>query len=255
VPFIAGDEEFYGILHEQRGYPAWRWDYDLALEAALQPRGKGRILDVGAGSGIFLASLPGDWSVHAVEGSATTRAELTTSGIHVFSTLDEAASTARGTFHVITLFQVLEHLANFRETLLACKSLLVSGGTIVITVPEANAMRRQEEITGCADMPPNHICKWTPGSLALVLQDAGFRPGPPSFEPASIKSILGAIHLQILSDRRHGNSLANRVYRIEKRPLRVLLLGLLALPAFFRIMPHMGKLCRRTAFGMVGTAS
>src|SRR6266704_1242568 len=29
-PFVGGDEEFYSILHEQKDYPAWRWDFDFA---------------------------------------------------------------------------------------------------------------------------------------------------------------------------------------------------------------------------------
>src|SRR5580765_7648164 len=34
-PFVGGDEEFYSILHEQKGYPAWRWDYDYAVDKVL----------------------------------------------------------------------------------------------------------------------------------------------------------------------------------------------------------------------------
>ena len=34
VPYVAGDERFYAILHEQQGYPAWRYEYDIARQAA-----------------------------------------------------------------------------------------------------------------------------------------------------------------------------------------------------------------------------
>ena len=37
-PFVGGDEEFYSILHEQAGYPAWRWDYDVALDKVIRGR-------------------------------------------------------------------------------------------------------------------------------------------------------------------------------------------------------------------------
>jgi SAM-dependent methyltransferase len=253
VPFRGGDEEFYGILHEQHGYPAWRWDYDLAMKLAIRPRSGGKVLDIGAGTGLFLRGLPRNWSLHGVEGSPTTRSVLAASGIKVFESLQQANFAARGTFHLITLFQVLEHIAEFREVLLLCESLLVPGGMIVISVPEAGAMRRQEEIIGCADMPPNHINKWTPRSLTLALQNAGFKEGKVFFEPGSLKAVRGAVHLQILSDRKRRSSLANRVYRIRNRRARIPLLVLLALPAFVRLIPYLRTLCRRTAFGIIGT--
>jgi hypothetical protein len=73
VPFVGG-EEFYGILHEQMGYPRWRWDYDAAL-SVLETVRPGPILDIGAGDGQFLSSLNHQWSLHAVEASEATRAE------------------------------------------------------------------------------------------------------------------------------------------------------------------------------------
>jgi len=71
-PFVGGDEEFYSILHEQKDYPAWRWDYDIALAEAVKKFGGGKILDVGAGVGIFLRGLDDSWECYAVEGSEVT---------------------------------------------------------------------------------------------------------------------------------------------------------------------------------------
>lgn len=251
VPFRSGDEEFYQILHEQHGYPTWRWDYDFAVEKAVAPLGHGQILDVGAGTGCFLRGLQPKWSLHAVEGSPITRALLTSAGVVVFESLDQAAKQAAGTFQVITLFQVLEHIAEFEETLRLCHALLAPGGTIVISVPEAGAMRRQEEILGCADMPPNHINRWTPTSLGIALRKARFAPGEIRFESASLKSVRGAIHTRILSDRKNEASFANKIYRVRNKRVRVVLLALLALPVLARIAPHLQMLCSRTAFAVI----
>ena len=252
-PFVGGDEEFYGILHEQYGYPRWRWDYDVALTLAIEPLGGGRVLDVGAGTGTFLGHLGPNWSKHAVEGSPTMRNKLRAIGIHVFESLQLAQKEA-GTFRLITLFQVLEHLSEFASTLHRCRVLLAAGGIIFITVPEASAMRRQEELTGCADMPPNHVCKWTPRSLQLALRAAGFSPGEPVFEPASWSTLRGAIHLRILADRERRNSVAAHLYRFQNRALRIAGLTLLALPTFFRMMPHLSALSKGGAFAMRGVA-
>src|SRR5882724_9047022 len=74
-PFVGGDEEFYRLLHEQKEYPAWRWDYDVAIGEAVRKFEGGRILDVGAGVGMFLRELEGSWECYAIEGSEVTRGE------------------------------------------------------------------------------------------------------------------------------------------------------------------------------------
>src|SRR5437867_9033702 len=50
-PFVGGDEKFYTILHEQKDYPAWRWDYNVARDQVLKGKEGGRILEIGAGVG------------------------------------------------------------------------------------------------------------------------------------------------------------------------------------------------------------
>lgn len=252
-PFVGGDEEFYTILHEEHGYPRWRWDYDEAIKSAVEPLNGGAVLDVGAGTGAFLRHLGPGWSKHAVEGSPIMRNKLRAIGINVFENLEIAQNKA-GAFHLITLFQVLEHLSEFRETLQQCRSLLAPGGMIFITVPEASAMRRQEKLTGCADMPPNHVCKWTPRSLQLALSRAGFNPGEPAFETASWATLRSAIYLRILADREKPSSVAAQIYRIRSRPLRIAGLTLWALPTSLRMMPHLQALSKGGAFAMKAIA-
>jgi len=65
-PFVGGDEEFYGVLHEQKDYPAWRWDYDVAITEAVKKFDGGRILDVGAGVGMFFRGLGDSWKCYAL---------------------------------------------------------------------------------------------------------------------------------------------------------------------------------------------
>lgn len=249
-PYVAGDEEFYSILHEQHGYPRWRWDYDLAIKAVIRRKCGGAILDVGAGSGAFLRKLPTEWQKYAVEGSATTRQILRQDQIKVYSSLQEAVESGTK-FDVITIFQVLEHLAPFAPILDQCRTLLPSDGALIITVPDAHAMERQEQFTGCADMPPNHVNKWTPKSLALALRNAGFAVGTSIFQPASVATLRGIAHLRILAKRRQAGSLAERAYRIRSRAIRAAFLTVLAGPAIVEMSPHLFQLSRGGAFGVV----
>jgi SAM-dependent methyltransferase len=253
-PFVGGDEEFYSILHEQKDYPGWRWDYDVAIKEAVEKFDGGRVLDIGAGVGKFLLGLGSGWERQAVERSETTRLELEASGITVFRDLPEAAGSQAGTFQVVTLFQVLEHIAEFDLVLKQCRELLVRGGRLVVTVPDGDAMIRQERITGCHDMPPNHINKWTPDSLARVLTRSGFECSSPVYEPSSWNSLKANLHLRVTADATNQNSLAAQAYRIRNRPLRIGALSLLAGPALLRMLPHSRHLWSGGAFAMVGRA-
>src|SRR6266508_5992194 len=94
------------------------------------------------------------------------------------------AQANAATFQVVTLFQVLEHIAEFELVLNQCRELLAPGGRLVVTVPDGEAMIRQERLTGCHDMPPNHVNKRTPESLSRVLLRAGFDCGQPIYEPS-----------------------------------------------------------------------
>jgi 2-polyprenyl-3-methyl-5-hydroxy-6-metoxy-1,4-benzoquinol methylase len=253
-PFVSGDEEFYSILHEQQGYPTWRWDYDLAIREALSPFEKGQILDIGAGAGMFLRRLDPEWKCYAVEGSELTREPLKAAGIHVFSDLSTVPESEFGTFQVVTLFQVLEHIADFRSVLAQCRQMLCKGGRLFISVPNGEAMIRQFLLTGCPDMPPNHVNKWTPDSLSRVLHDAEFNPQPPVFEPSSWDNLKLALHLRIMTEATNERSIAAQVYRISNKRLRALLLSALGLPALIRLLPYVQQLRQGGSFVMIGIA-
>ncbi|NJK52376.1 MAG: class I SAM-dependent methyltransferase [Leptolyngbyaceae cyanobacterium SU_3_3] len=253
-PFVGGDEEFYSILHEQHGYPGWRWDYDIALQKAVQIKGKGRILDIGAGTGQFLNSLGSEWDCYAIEGSETTRQKLKQSGIQVFPELATAVQTKAKTFSIITLFQVLEHIADFQQILSQCHELLEPGGIIVVTVPNFETLVIQEAVTGCPDMPPNHINKWTEKSLTHALQDSGFTPEPALFEPRSWKRVPYMMQLKVMSDATRSRSLSAQIYRVQNAKIRRVLLSLLGISALVQMSPHFGKLNRGAVLCVVATA-
>jgi 2-polyprenyl-3-methyl-5-hydroxy-6-metoxy-1,4-benzoquinol methylase len=237
-PFVGGNEEFYRLLHDSSGYPGWKWDFDIGMgELAACPSG-GQMLDIGAGGGAFLQRLPKRWKRCATEGSPITRKVLRDKGITVFEDLREALRDQAGAFQMITLYQVLEHLSNFNETLTDCRRLLAPDGKVVIVVPHGDAMIRQERVTGCADMPPNHICKWTPNSLATALRNAGLRAFKTVDEPASLKNVASLVHLRLRADACDHRSAAAQVYRIGDKKTRIVLFAALGLGALVRMLPH-----------------
>ncbi len=254
LPFVGGDEEFYSILHEHRDYPAWRWDYGIGLNLAVSKFPGGRILDIGAGTGAFLRTLGKHWDCYAVEKSSATQQELERLGIKVSPDVFTLSETESNRFEVVTLFQVLEHIAEFRPLLLSCRRLLRQGGHLVVTVPDAAAMIRQKRMTGHDDMPPNHISKWTPASLRMVLTEAGFEVGPTVCEPSSWRNLKAAVHMRVMADASGRRSLAAQVYHIQKKHLRRTALMFLGLPALVRLLPNARQLRRGGAFALIGVA-
>jgi len=96
-----------------------------------------RLLDVGCGTGYFIDYCKKNgWQVNGVEPNeiARTQAEAKTN-IKIQQDLAEV----KGSFEVITLWHVLEHLPNLEGTLNQLKSILAPGGVIIIAVPNFEA--------------------------------------------------------------------------------------------------------------------
>lgn len=239
-PFVGGDEEFYAILHEMAGYPGERWEYGLARSVLSKelPHG-GSALDFGAGDGVWLKALPPQFKRFATEGSASNRARLEKEGITVFADLRDAAREHPGTFNVITAFQVIEHIAEFRPVFQTMHTCLAPGGWVILSVPSLPENDLRERITGSPDMMPNHINKWTDKSLRLALEQAGFVTRRSEMEPASRAALLWGIHQRLVSDSStKPNSISAMIYRIQSNGPRRLLLKAWAPIIALRLLPH-----------------
>ena len=174
IPFIGGNEEYYEILHEQMGYPSWRWEYDAAI-SSLTSKKSARILDIGAGEGNFLSKFPEDYDLNAIESSDLTINELSKKGISGYKSIEDKKEEWRDSFDCVTLFQVLEHISEFKDIIEDAKYILKTGGKFIVSVPNADDMFEQERILNHPDMPPNHINKWSVKSLSIALKNSGFK--------------------------------------------------------------------------------
>ncbi|MGI9552597.1 MAG: class I SAM-dependent methyltransferase, partial [Aurantibacter sp.] len=91
------------------------------------------LLDVGAGTGdfLFLASQKG-WTVAGVEPNWKARGKASEKSITLSADL-ESVMVRR--YQVITLWHVLEHMADLENQILKIMSILDEEGTIVVAVP------------------------------------------------------------------------------------------------------------------------
>lgn len=94
---------------------------------------KGKILDIGAGTGDFLLTAKNDgWNVIGIEPSDRAKNIAKQKGI---SFAEETASLENNSFDVITMWHVLEHVPNLELQIQELKRLLKPTGTLIIAVP------------------------------------------------------------------------------------------------------------------------
>lgn len=104
----------------------------IGLINGLHPA-KGRILDIGAGTGDFLAMAKSNgWDIIGIEPSEKAKTIAGKKGV-IFA--ESMQSLEKQSFDVITMWHVLEHVPNLEEQIKELKRLLKPDGTIIIAVP------------------------------------------------------------------------------------------------------------------------
>lgn len=180
------DEEtlagFYqtAAYYRDRGMDAVEVRRDDRLRAwALRARlGPGRLLDVGCGTGAFLAAARE--AGFEVVGTELSRVAAETArgrfGIDVRVGPFVGKQFGGGErFDVITMIHVLEHMRDPAATLATARRLLVPGGVVVIEVPNRRAVAARLPGPGrraIYDLPL-HLHHFTPPSLRRLVEGSG----------------------------------------------------------------------------------
>ena len=94
---------------------------------------KGKILDIGAGTGDFLSVAKNDgWQTIGVEPSDRAKAIAKSKGV---SFVEETSELENHSFDVISMWHVLEHVPDLDKQIKELKRLLKPTGTLIIAVP------------------------------------------------------------------------------------------------------------------------
>jgi SAM-dependent methyltransferase len=142
-----------------------------------QTRGRagGRLLDVGAGIGVFPAAMKDlGWDVEAIERDPRTADHLHGMvGVKTY-TDDIAALKDAGIapFDLVTFNKVLEHVQNPVDMLSDAAPMMLAKGHVYVEVPDVAAAQdgpsREEFFI-------EHFHVFSPSSLAMTVEQAGFR--------------------------------------------------------------------------------
>lgn len=167
-----GDQDARHLLAECREDDDRRFGQILPLIA------NRRYLDVGCGAGgVLIRTRPHCAVAVGVEPQSRRRDELTTQGITVKPALEDVADAD---FDLVTLFHVLEHIADPIPFLARVRAKLRSGGTLFIEVPNADdallQLYRNKPFSEFTYWSP-HLFLYNAHTLSQLLKKAGFSTG------------------------------------------------------------------------------
>ncbi len=181
------------------------------------PAPPGRLLDVGCGSGAYGARLLSlGWRVDGVEPDPVAAERARQAGLQVQTCAIQDAELPPARYDVATFWHALEHLDDPVAALRRVRPALAADGVVLLEIPNWSGLVAR--LTGRywfhLDLP-RHRWHFTPASLTLALEQAGFR-------------IMRLQHIP----NPHGlaGAIAYRWHRERSRPALVLgwLIGVLA---------------------------
>jgi SAM-dependent methyltransferase len=136
----------------------------------------GRLLDVGCAAGFFLEAAAECYAVTGVEISAyASEYARETLGHRVFTGEIFDAPLREGEFDVVTLWDVVEHLADPRSVLAEIARVTRPGGLLALTTGNVEGPLARRDLEHWDLMfPPGHLSFFSPRTVERLLNDAGF---------------------------------------------------------------------------------
>ena len=150
-------------------------NYTLRQKARLIGRfasDKGRVLDIGAGTGAFLNTMKAKgWQTIGLEPDAGARAQAQALYQLQLGDPRDLAALTEHSFDAVTMWHVLEHVHPLHAYLERIKDLLRADGRLVVAVPNYSSL--DSAIYGlywAAYDVPRHLYHFTPRSMDVLMQ-------------------------------------------------------------------------------------
>lgn len=171
------EDEYYeskSRKHRERFDRHTRWDREAEMINALRPDG-GRLLDIGCGNGSFLTELDGRWKTLGIEPHDERARLAKNKGLEIMNSEFHEANPD-GTFDVITLYEVIEHLTDFNATMDGICSVLKPDGLFVLSTPDIESISaRLKGLNWWSYKNPVHLFFFGHTNLTKILKTRGFR--------------------------------------------------------------------------------
>ena len=192
------------LFHKARDF-MMKKKFDWITQAS--GKSKGKLLDVGAGTGHFAAYMKDKgWEVIALEPDETARkVAFEKLGLEL-QPLETLPQQQPASFDVITLWHVLEHVQDVNGYMDHFRTLLKPEGVLVIAVPNHTSRdARQYGPQWAAFDVPRHLWHFSPASMEQLLSKHSFK----LFQKITMP--LDAFYVSMLSEKYKGNYLLGPV--------------------------------------------
>ena len=168
-------EERYETYHHSAEPAAPEVRYTQWLEKAERLVGRGRVLEIGAGSGGFVrAALARGWKVDANEVSPRGLEMLRRTGATVFAGDVASAHYPDGQFDLVVSAEVIEHLPAPLEHLREVGRVTRPAGVLILTTPNFDGLTRRWLGVNWRVIDPEHLGYFTSATLSRILREAGY---------------------------------------------------------------------------------
>ena len=195
-PFVPGDGRFYSLFYDDPVFPKWKWEYEETCRILADKQSEGtipaepRILEVGAGTGMFVKRLAGEITpadhIVTVEYSDAGKREIEEGGIMCLQEdVRELPAEYDGTFDVICMYQVLEHMDRLDPLFERLYRLAVPGALLFIAVPNDRMLTYYEENDAWLDNAPVHVSRWNRTAFEKIGERHRWRLEDHQVEPDS----------------------------------------------------------------------
>ena len=153
--------------------------FKRAAHLIQQRKGKGRLLDVGAGFGFFLVEMKKrGWDVVGVEISQKAMDHASNVlGLTVRSGPLEKVGFPENYFDVVSGFYIIEHLPNPMAFLKECHRILKPGGVLLLRYPHTTPIKNLLYLLGIKNRLydlPAHLADFSPEMIQRCVDRVGF---------------------------------------------------------------------------------
>jgi 2-polyprenyl-3-methyl-5-hydroxy-6-metoxy-1,4-benzoquinol methylase len=164
-----------GFLSRSIGSLFFRWHSEGGSTFA-RYRPQGRLLDLGCGAGAYLLGMQSlGWEVEGIDFDLEAVAAARVHGLNVRSGCLEDQRYPSGSFNVIMMNHVVEHLTHPIETLREVLRVLKPGGVLLLFTPNTESLGHRLFGAHWRGLePPRHLHLFSAASLRKALLMAGF---------------------------------------------------------------------------------
>lgn len=180
----ASADEYFRLHNPQTKIATGEWLADTAEKIL---GSKGSMLELGCGRGeLLIGAANRGWSVCGVEMTEEFASIATAKNIEIEYSSIGKCQALHGTYDVIVLAAILEHLYEPLETLKQVRKALRPGGLVFIDVPNERSLAmkfgnlymrargKDWTINLSPTFSPFHVAGYSPSSLRYALEESGF---------------------------------------------------------------------------------